>query len=95
MLIGISADREKELRNMCKYCLMIVSDFPKRKIIKKYDVLVIHRVTLNKMPVKQILAIPVTLMVNSDGIIVWKYVGSKTDRPPNKLIFDAIRNNLE
>ena len=39
-------------------------------------------------------AIPSKFLINREGIIVWQYIGTKTDRPSIELIVDAIEKYL-
>ena len=39
-------------------------------------------------------AIPSKFLINKDGIIAWKYVGSRKDRPTEKILIDAIEHYL-
>jgi peroxiredoxin len=40
------------------------------------------------------LAIPSTYLINLDGEIVWRYIGTKTDRPEIDAILNAIDTKL-
>ena len=39
-------------------------------------------------------AIPSKFLINKEGIIVWQYIGTKTDRPTIELMIDAIDKYL-
>ena len=39
-------------------------------------------------------AIPSKYLINKDGIIVWRYIGTKEDRPVMGTMIDAIEKNL-
>ena len=39
-------------------------------------------------------AIPSKFLINNEGIIVWQYIGEKTDRPPIETLIEAIETNL-
>ena len=41
------------------------------------------------------LAIPTTYLVDTNGIITWRYVGTREDRPDISQIFQAIEENLQ
>ena len=40
------------------------------------------------------LAIPSTFLINPKGEIVWRYIGTKTDRPKMETIISAIEEKL-
>lgn len=39
-------------------------------------------------------AIPSKFLINKEGVIVWRYIGTKTDRPPIEDMMEAIEKNL-
>ncbi len=39
-------------------------------------------------------AIPSKFLINKDGIIVWQYIGTKTDRPNIELMIEAMDKYL-
>jgi peroxiredoxin len=39
-------------------------------------------------------AIPSKFLINKEGVIVWQYIGAKTDRPPIEMLIEAIESNL-
>ena len=44
--------------------------------------------------IKSELAIPSTYLIDRNGNIVWRYIGTKKDRPPIQDILDAIDTHL-
>jgi hypothetical protein len=40
------------------------------------------------------LAIPTSYLIDSNGKIVWRYVGNKTDRPSIETVIEAIDSKL-
>lgn len=94
LLLAVAADAPKKLKGMCNYGLSLISDLPKRKIMTAFKTKTINKILVDKIFGKQILAVPVTFLINSDGAIVWKYIGSRTERPPNQVLLDAIDKHL-
>lgn len=45
--------------------------------------------------IKSELAIPTTYLLNRDGEIVWRYIGTKTDRPTIEAILEAIDTHIK
>lgn len=39
-------------------------------------------------------AIPSKFLINKEGIIVWQYIGTKTDRPSKELMIEAMDKYL-
>ena len=92
-LIAISTDRAKALKKLAEkeeYKFIVVSD-DDAKISMEYDV---YGKPIDYDMIKIELAIPTTYLIDSDGIIVWRYVGTKTDRPSIEEILEAIDNKL-
>ena len=70
----------------------IIAD-PSRKIIKNYKVFRLVKpgdIVFGKFK----LAIPSTYLINSEGKIVWEYIGEREDRPGVDLMLDAATHFL-
>lgn len=39
-------------------------------------------------------SIPSKFLINKEGVIVWRYIGSQKIRPPIEMLIEAIDNNL-
>jgi len=66
----------------------------KGDIVKNYKVYT----TGNKLDhafLKFKIAIPTTCLIDTNGIIKWRYVGTREDRPNISQIFQAIEENLQ
>lgn len=93
ILIAISTDRAKALKILAEkeeYKFIVVSD-EDAKISTEYNV---FGKPIDYDMIKVELAIPTTYLIDSNGIIVWGYVGTKTDRPSIEEILEAIDNKL-
>lgn len=92
-MIAISTDKARPLKNLVEkedYKFRVISDAD-AKISKEYNVF--GKPTDYDM-LKTELAIPTSYLINSNGKIVWRYVGTKTDRPSIEAILEAIDRKL-
>ena len=78
---------------MNKYGFVNIADFPGRKISKAYQTFKLG-ISIEAIIGKTKLSSPISFLVNQDGKIVWKYIGTRTDRPPNDVILKAIEEFL-
>lgn len=88
-LITIATDRVRPLKKLAEkenYEFTIISD-SEAKISNEYNV---FGKPVDFDTIKSELAIPSTYLINSMGKIVWKYIGTKTDRPTINAIVEAI-----
>jgi peroxiredoxin len=93
MVIAISTDRERPLKNLVEkesYKFRVISDSD-AKISKEFNV---FGKPVDFDMIKAELAIPTTFLIDSTGTIVWRYLGDKTDRPSIEAILEAIDNRL-
>ncbi len=93
MVISISTDRERPLRNLAEkesYKFRVISDAD-AKISKEFNV---FGKPVDFDMIKAELAIPTTYLIDSAGTIVWRYLGDKTDRPTIQAILEAIDNKI-
>ena len=59
------------------------------KVAKKYNVYTFGSM-LDISSLKTKLAVPSSYLIDKDRIIVWRYIGARTDRPSLKIYTDAI-----
>ena len=93
IVIAISTDRIGPLKKLAEkegYKFRVISDAD-TKISKEYNV---FGKPIDYDMIKFELAIPTSYLIDSNGKIVWRYVGNKTDRPSIKAILEAIDQNL-
>jgi hypothetical protein len=64
------------------------------KIVKSYKVYTTGNMVDHAF-LKFKLAIPTTYLIDTNGIITWRYVGTREDRPEISQIFQAIEENLQ
>ncbi len=76
---------EKEI-----YDFTVIAD-PDAKLSKDYNV---FGKPIDFKMIKSELAIPTTYLINPRGDIVWRYIGTKTDRPTIEAIVSAIEEKL-
>jgi peroxiredoxin len=63
------------------------------KISKAYNVYTFGSISdISFMKTK--LAIPSSFLINTNGKIVWRYIGARTDRPTIKILTQAIDKNI-
>jgi len=63
------------------------------KISKAYNVYTFGSIRdISFMKTK--LAIPSSFLINTNGKIVWRYIGARTDRPTIKILTQAIDKNI-
>jgi len=70
----------------------IIADM-KGDIVKNYKVYTTGNMVDHAF-LKFKLAIPTTYLIDTNGIIKWRYVGTREDRPDISQIFQAIEENL-
>ena len=92
-LITIASDKGRPLKKLAEkenYNFTVVAD-PEVKISKEYNV---FGKPIDYEMIKVELAIPSTFLINPSGEIVWRYIGTKTDRPKMETIISAIEEKL-
>ncbi len=92
-LITIATDRAKPLKKLAEkenYKFTVIAD-PEAKISNAYKV---FGKPIDYEMIKIELAIPSTFLINPKGEIVWRYIGTKTDRPKMETIIGAIEEKL-
>lgn len=93
MIVAISTDKAKSLKKLAEkenYNFIVISDAD-AKISKEYNV---FGKPIDYDMLKTELAIPTTYLIDSNGNIVWRYLGNKTDRPSIAVILEAIDSKL-
>ena len=91
--VSIGTDRARPIKKLAdkeEYKFSIVAD-EQAKISKDYNV---FGKPIDYDTIKSELAIPSTYLIDRDGKIVWRYIGTKTDRPKMQQILDAIDTYL-
>ncbi len=91
--VSIRTDIERPLKRLAdkqNYKFSIVAD-EQAKISKDYNV---FGKPIDYDTIKIELAIPSTYLIDRNGKIVWRYIGTKTDRPKIQEILDAIDTYL-
>jgi len=92
--VSIATDRTRPLKRLAdkeNYKFSIVAD-EQAKISKDYNV---FGIPIDYDTIKSELAIPSTYLIDRDGKIVWRYIGTKTDRPKIQEILEAIDTHLK
>jgi peroxiredoxin len=92
-LITIATDRERPLKKLAmneSYKFSVIADSD-AKLSNEYNVF--GRPVDFEM-IGNELAIPSTYLINPKGEIVWRYIGTKTDRPTIDAIISAIEKKL-
>ena len=92
--LSIGTDRVRPLKKLAdkeNYKFSIISD-DQAKISKDYNV---FGRPIDYDTIKSELAIPSTYLIDRNGKIVWRYIGTKTDRPKIQDILNAIDTQLQ
>ncbi len=92
--LSIGTDRVRPLKKLAdkeNYKFSIISD-DQAKISKDYNV---FGRPIDYDTIKSELAIPSTYLIDRNGKIVWRYIGTKTDRPKIQDILNAIDTYLQ
>ncbi len=92
--VSIGTDRERPLKRLAdkeNYKFSIIAD-EQAKISKDYNV---FGKPIDFDTIKIELAIPSTYLIDRNGKIVWRYIGTKTDRPKIQDILNAIDTYLQ
>ena len=92
--VSIATDRARPLKQLAdkeNYKFSIVADND-AKISKDYNV---FGIPVDYDMIKSELAIPSTYLIDRTGKIVWRYIGTKTDRPKIQEILEAIDTHLQ
>lgn len=94
MLISIVTDRARSLKRLYdkeKYGFTMIAD-SQAEISKQFKA---YGKPVDFDIIKSELAIPITYLINNDGVILWRYLGNKTDRPPIQEIIKAMDSLLK
>ncbi len=92
--VSIATDRARLLKRLAdkeNYKFSIIAD-EQAKISKDYNV---FGIPIDYDTIKSELAIPSTYLIDRNGKIVWRYIGTKTDRPKIQDILNAIDTYLQ
>ena len=92
--VSIATDRARPLKRLAdkeNYNFSIVAD-EQAKITKDYNV---FGIPIDYDTIKTELAIPSTYRIDRTGKIVWRYIGTKTDRPKIQEILAAIDTRFQ
>jgi len=94
-LVAIASDTPRELKKMSeKYDMVYIADLNTKEIIRAYDA---EKVDSSKKAEKNLKikdCLPITYLLNSEAKIVWRFIGTKEVRPPNRKIFAAIKKKF-
>ncbi len=95
IVVGVSGDRPVKLKErMCEYGLTILSDLPKHETAITYKTFTYQTQIVDSFTRRVKINQPITYLINSEGNIVWKFVGTREIRPPNKTLQDAVEKYL-
>ena len=95
VIVAISGDRADKLKQkMCHYGLVMLSDIPKHSIAINYKAFTYYEQPVDNWTRKVKINQPITYLINPEGKIVWKFVGTREIRPPNKTLKDAVEKFL-
>jgi len=92
--VSIGTDKARPIKKLAdkeEYNFSIVAD-EQAKISKDYNV---FGKPIDYKMIKFELAIPSTFLIDRSGTIVWRYIGTKTDRPKIQEILEAIDTHLQ
>ena len=92
--VSIATDKTRPLKRLAdkeNYNFSIIAD-EQAIISKDYKV---FGIPIDYEMIKSELAIPSTYLIDQNGSIVWRYIGTKTDRPKIQEILDAIDTYLQ
>ena len=92
--VSIGTDKARPIKKLADkedYKFSIVAD-EQAKISKEYNV---FGKPVDYKMIKFELAIPSTFLIDRSGTIVWRYIGTKTDRPKIQEILEAIDTHLQ
>ena len=92
--VSIATDRLRPLKRLADkedYKFSIIAD-DQAEISKNYNV---FGIPIDYDMIKSELAIPSTYLIDRNGNIVWRYIGTKTDRPEIQDILNAIDKYLQ
>ncbi len=79
---------------MCQYKLVLLSDIPKHNIAISYNAFTYYEQPVDNWTRKVKINQPITYLINPDGKIVWKFVGTREIRPSNKTLKTAVEKYL-
>ncbi len=77
-----------------QYDMVFIADIRKRTVIKQYGANWGGSPAHEEVFYHRKICLPLTYLLNSEGVIVWKYVGTKTDRPDIDALLDAIDRHI-
>jgi peroxiredoxin len=95
-VLAIARDPPKKLKHFKhshNFSMPIIGDMAEN-IVKSYKVYTTGNMVDHAF-LKFKLAIPTTYLIDTNGIIKWRYVGTREDRPDISQIFQAIEENLQ
>lgn len=95
LIVGVAIDNPGKLkifRDENQFEMEIIPD-PKGTLAKQYNAYSTGSAKDN-LHLKFKLAVPSTYLINQQGKITWRYVGTREDRPSIELLFQAIEENI-
>jgi len=94
-LVAIASDTPRELKKMSKkYEMVYIADLYTKEIIRAYDAEKVDKSEKENKHLKKKDLHPLAYLLNSEAKIVWRFIGTKEVRPPNRKIFSAIKKFL-
>ena len=95
-LVAIASDTPRELKKMSKKYDMgvFIADLDTKEIIRAYDADKVDKSEKENKHLKKKDLHPLAYLLNSEAKIVWRFIGTKEVRPPNRKIFAAIKKFL-
>ena len=95
IIVGVSGDRAVKLKErMCNYGLNLISDLPKHETAIIYKTFTYYAQPVDNFTRKVKINQPITFLINPEGKIVWKFIGTREIRPPNNTLKDAVEKYL-
>jgi hypothetical protein len=79
---------------MCKYGMILVSDLPKHSIALDYESFSYQEIMVDNFTRRVKLNTPITYLINPDGKILWKFVGTREIRPLNQKLHEVVEKYL-
>jgi hypothetical protein len=73
---------------------VLISDLPKHDIAINYNAFTYYAQPVDNFTRRVKINQPITYLINQEGKIVWKFVGTREIRPPNHVLKEAVEKYL-
>lgn len=98
--VAVGFDPPENLKKMEKYSSILISDYPSHAIINAYKANQLFPPIFDRKANKSELALTISYLINSKGIIVWKFrkkdiLNPYLSRPKMSDVFQAIKYYLK